>query len=197
MRLYIVRHAKAADLPLSTGCCGTKTSCCSPAQTDFDRPLTTRGRLQAQFLGRWLATSDRKPRLILASAAVRAQETAAFCRDGAGCDLRTVPELAIDRPVSEALSLIQAFANVKELMIVGHNPQLGELLGVLACGLPPQQLTMRTGDLVGLDIRATDPVGSAKIVERQRLDENAALDESMIEATVIEARPVSRSAGAR
>lgn len=188
MRLYIVRHAKAADLSLNTGCCGTHASCCSTAALDFDRPLTNRGRFQAQFLGRWVATSDRKPKLILASAAARAQETAGFLRDAAGCEMRNVGQLAIDRPVSDALELIQAFANVKDLMIVGHNPQLGELLGVLACGLPPQQLTMRTGDLVGLDIRATDPVGSAKIVERQRLDENAALDESMIAAMVIEPR---------
>ena len=188
MRLYIVRHAKAADLPLATQCCGTKPSCCSPSAADFDRPLTDRGRFQANFLGRWIKTADRKPTLILASAAVRAQETAAYLRDGAACELRAVGQLAVDRPVSEALELIQAFANIKELMLVGHNPQLGELLGVLACGLPPQQLTMRTGDLVGLDIRATDPVGSAKIVERQRLDENAALDESMIEATIIDSR---------
>lgn len=195
MRLYIVRHAKAADLPLATQCCGTRTSCCSPAATDFDRPLTNRGRFQAQFLARWVGTADRKPTLILASAAVRAQETAGYLRDSAGCEMRTVGQLAIDRPVSDALELIQAFANLKDLMIVGHNPQLGELLGVLACGLPPQQLTMRTGDLVGLDIRATDPVGSAKIVERQRLDENAALDESMVEALVIEQR--SKPAAAR
>lgn len=194
MRLYIVRHAKAADLPLSTGCCGAHAACCSPGASDFDRPLTSRGRIQAQFLARWLATADRPPRLLLASAAARAQETAAYLRDAARCEMRTVGQLAIDRPVSEALELIQAFANIKELMLVGHNPQLGELLGVLACGLPPQQLTMRTGDLVGLDIRATDPVGSAKIVERQRLDESAALDESILEATIIEPR---RPAGTR
>lgn len=194
MRLYIVRHAKAADLPLTASCCSPHSPCCSSAATDFDRPLTSRGRIQAQFLGRWLATADRPPRLILASAAARAQETAGYLRDAARCEMRTVGQLAIDRPVSEALELIQAFANIKELMLVGHNPQLGELLGVLASGLPPQQLTMRTGDLVGLDIRATDPVGSAKIVERQRLDESAALDESMLEATVIEPR---RPAGTR
>ncbi len=189
MRLYIVRHAKAADLPLApTSCCGKAATCCSATGTDFDRPLTDRGRFQAQFLGRWVKVSDRKPTLILASAAVRAQETAGFLHDAAACEMRTVGQLALDRPVSDALELIQAFANVKSLMLVGHNPQLGELLGVLACGLPPQQLTMRTGDLVGLDIRATDPVGSAKIVERQRLDENAALDESMVAAMVIEPR---------
>jgi len=188
MRLYIVRHAKAADLPLATQCCGTQRFSGSLASMDFDRPLTDRGRFQAHFLGRWVKVADRKPTLILASAAVRAQETAGYLRDGAACEMRTVGQLAVDRPVSDALELIQAFANIKELMLVGHNPQLGELLGVLACGLPPQQLTMRTGDLVGLDIRATDPVGSAKIVERQRLDENAALDESMIEATIIDAR---------
>ena len=187
MRLFIVRHAKAADLPLTSSCCGNLPQRCAPA-TDFDRPLTARGRLQAQFLGRWLTTADRKPDLILVGPAVRAQETAGLVREKVITELRTVPELAIDRPVSEALELIQAFANIRNLMFVGHNPQLGELLGVLACGLPPQQLTMRTGDLVGLDIRATDPVGSAKIVERQRLDENAALDESLIEATIIEPR---------
>lgn len=195
MRLYIVRHAKAADLPLATQLCGPFRPCGSTASQDFDRPLTDRGRFQAQFLGRWIKVADRKPTLILASAAVRTQETAAYLRDAAGCEMRTVGQLALDRPVSDALELIQAFANIKELMLVGHNPQLGELLGVLACGLPPQQLTMRTGDLVGLDIRATDPVGSAKIVERQRLDENAALDDSMMEAVVIDT--LGKAAGRR
>lgn len=195
MRLYIVRHAKAADLP-PMGMTGRNSIAAgmSAVASDYERPLTDRGRFQAQFLGRWLRGSDRKPALILASAAVRAQETAGFLRDAAACEMRTVGQLALDRPVSDALELIQAFAGVRSLMFVGHNPQLGELLGVLACGLPPQQLTMRTGDLVGLEIRAADPVGSAKIVERQRLDENAALDESMVEATVLEPR---RPAGAR
>ena len=194
MRLYIVRHAKAADLPFASMSCAGVFAGHAQMNADFQRPLTDRGRLQAQFLSRWITVSDRKPSLILASAAVRAQETAGFLRDAAGCEVRTERALAVDRPVSEVLEIIQANAQVRTLMLVGHNPQLGELLGVLACGLPPQQLTMRTGDLVGLDIRATDPVGSARIAERQRLDDVPGADESMLAALVLETR---KTAGAR
>jgi hypothetical protein len=54
-------------------------------------------------------------------------------------------------------------------MIVGHNPQLGELLGVLASGLPPQEMILKTGELVALEVRPSQMVGSAKIVGRLRL----------------------------
>ncbi len=194
MRLYIVRHAKAADLPFASMSCAGVFAGHAQANADFKRPLTDRGRVQAQFLARWVACSDRKPNLILASGAARTQETAEFLREAAACEVRTERALAVDRPVSEVLEIIQANAQVRTLMLVGHNPQLGELLGVLACGLPPQQLTMRTGDLVGLDIRATDPIGSARIAERQRLDDAPGPDESALGAMVLEAR---RPAGAR
>ena len=155
---------------------------------DSRRPLTRRGVAQAEFLASWMGTSDRRPQLILASAAIRAMDTAHTLQRAIGCKLLVAPELAVDRPVSDALALIQHHAQVRDLMIVGHNPQVGELLSVLACGLPPQQLLMRTGDLVALDIRATDPVGSAKIADRQRLDDRAGLDESLTPASAIRVR---------
>lgn len=187
MRLFIVRHAKAADLSADS-CCAPIGCGCSDLDADARRPLTRRGIAQAEFLASWLAGADRRPDLILVSAAVRAMDTALTLQRAIGCKLQVAPELTVDRPVSDALALIQHHAQVRDLMIVGHNPQVGELLSVLACGLPPQQLLMRTGDLVALDIRATDPVGSAKIADRQRLDDRAGLDESLTPASAIRVR---------
>ncbi|MBX3402730.1 MAG: histidine phosphatase family protein [Phycisphaeraceae bacterium] len=189
MRLYIVRHAKAADLSADS-CCAPQGCGCTGMNADSRRPLTRRGVAQAEFLATWIGTADRRPQLILASAAVRAMETATRLHRalGGACELRIASELTQDRPVGDALSLIQWHAQVRDLMFVGHNPQVGELLSVLACGLPPQQLLMRTGDLVALDIRASDPVGSAKIADRQRLDDRAGPDDSLMPASAIRVR---------
>ncbi len=186
MRLFIVRHAKAADLPADP-CCAPRGCGCSSLDADSRRPLTRRGVAQAEFLASWLGAAERRPQLILASAAVRAMETATRLHRvlGAACELRAATELAQDRPIGDALALIERYAHVRDLMFVGHNPQVGELLSVLARGLPPQQLLMRTGDLVALDIRAADPIGSAKIADRQRLDDRAGPDDSLTLASAI------------
>src|ERR1051326_1928733 len=58
--LVIMRHAKAE--PLVSG-------------TDFDRPLTTRGRADATAAGAWLAAGRIAPDLVICSPAARTRGT--------------------------------------------------------------------------------------------------------------------------
>ncbi len=118
-RLILLRHGKAeAD---------------APSGEDVDRALTGRGRQDAALVARALAQAGLVPDLVLVSPALRTLQTweaaAPF-----------FPEARVERaPVlyaigaSEILALARAEgAGAKAVMIVGHNPGLGELAAWLA-----------------------------------------------------------------
>jgi phosphohistidine phosphatase len=169
MRVYIVRHGKATERPPEGR--GHDRGQVAEPFTDFDRELTVRGEAQASFLADRLATVDPRPDVILSSRYPRAIQTARAIDAKLGCVVVTEAGLEVDHDVSEAIDLIEREHEVghKSIMIVGHNPQLGELLGVLANGLPPQDMILKTGELVALDVRPQQMIGSAKIVGRLRL----------------------------
>lgn len=169
MRVYIVRHGKATERPAEGR--GADSGRAPGPFTDFDRELTARGEAQASFLAEHVVAVDPRPGIILASRYPRAVQTARTIEAALKCAVVTEEGLEVDRDVSEAIGLIEREhgAGHKSIMIVGHNPQLGELLGVLASGLPPQEMILRTGELVALDVRPQQMVGSARIVGRLRL----------------------------
>src|SRR5262245_31190682 len=139
MRLYIVRHGKAQDaqpdMPVHHQ---------SPAE-DFSRELTGRGLAQARFLAASVAKAPRHIGAIIASRFPRALQTAHAIQRPLACDVKTDARLEVDHEVSEALAIIHDHEADRELMLVGHNPQLGELISVLCSGLPPQELILKTG----------------------------------------------------
>ena len=184
MRVYIVRHGKAEDTP-SAGACGRAGVSVHACDPDFHRELTMRGTAQARFLGAKLKGADKNLRLILASDYKRADQTAKIIQREVGCLLQTEKTLAIGHDASEVLATLQRHGDEKSIMLVGHNPQLGELLSVLACGLPPQEMILKTGELVGLEIRLDQPVGSAKMVQRLRLEDHES-DDTFAAAPVVE-----------
>ena len=175
MRLFIVRHGKATDAQP----CATQCSC--GGQDDFSRELTTRGHAQARFLAGKLAKGERRVQTIIASRFPRALQTAHALQRTLACDLTTDARLEVDHEVSEALELIQEHAEERSFMLVGHNPQLGELISVLCSGLPPQELILKTGEMVVIDVRPNQPVGSGKLVDRVRLCDSVA-DDTVVSA---------------
>jgi phosphohistidine phosphatase len=116
-RLILLRHGKAeADAP--TG-------------QDFDRALTGRGRRDVALVARELADAGRTPDLALVSPAARAKETweqaAPFFPHA---QVEWAPALYhIDPQGILDLALDQSAPAV---MVVGHNPGLGELAAFLA-----------------------------------------------------------------
>lgn len=172
MRLFIVRHGKATDAQCCGSGCGSE-----PAQgTDFSRELTTRGHAQARFLAGMLGKGERRVKNIIASRFPRALQTAHALQHPLACDLATDARLEVDHDVSEVLEVIHEHAEERTLMLVGHNPQLGELISVLCSGLAPQELILKTGEMVVIDIRPTQPIGSGKLVDRVRLCDSIADD---------------------
>ena len=124
MRLFLVRHAEAA-----------------PGHPDELRPLTPNGREQARALGERLASLA--PPVVLSSPLLRARETAAAIARATGAELRIDERLA---PGANVVALLGAVDELGEplgrhldgpLVVVGHQPDCGEIAAALAGGEPP------------------------------------------------------------
>ena len=112
--LYIGRHAKS--------------SWDDPHLRDFDRPLNARGLRDAPRMARYLRDAGVRPHLLLASPALRAWTTAEIYHDLLGGILRA-DERIYDASVQALQQLaLEALRHDREVMIVGHNPGMSELI---------------------------------------------------------------------
>lgn len=129
LRLILVRHAKS--------------SWDTPALSDHDRPLNKRGRASARAIGDWLRTENLLPDQILTSTAQRTLETCALM------GLSTAPQADRSLYLAGADTLLRALqqASGQCVMLLGHNPGIGELAERLATALPahPRFLDYPTG----------------------------------------------------
>jgi phosphohistidine phosphatase len=107
-RLVLVRHAKSAR-PVGV--------------PDHERPLSGRGRRDAQAAGRWFAGEGPRPDLVLCSTAVRARHTWEIIANSLPpVPLRASPEL-YGADADELLDLVAGVpASVRVLVVVGHEP---------------------------------------------------------------------------
>jgi phosphohistidine phosphatase len=126
------------------------------AASDFERPLSKRGRKDARRMGRWMREEDLAPDCVIASPARRARETALrVCRELAipGRNIRFNHQL-YEADVAALLAVLagcpQTCSNV---MLVGHNPGLADLLAWLwgeNVALPEDGKLMPTATLARL-----------------------------------------------
>jgi phosphohistidine phosphatase len=146
LRIHLLRHAHAGD-PLKWD------------GPDAIRPLSRKGRRQASALGAFLAASGVRPQRIVSSPKVRARETA----DIVGAALGVTPvlddRLADDCDLEE-LEAIVVGTGLREVMVVGHDPYLSELLSELLGARGP---AMPKGSIATFDVRRPFAVGSGEL----------------------------------
>lgn len=149
--LQLLRHAEAAH-----------------AGTDRDRPLSGRGREQADRVGAWLRDHAGPPALVLCSAAARARETLAALGDlTAGAEVVVEEELYGAASDALLVRLWQIPDGTSPVLVVGHNPGLHDLTvhltgGGLRGGLQPAGLVVLTVGGGWTDLQA----GTARLVTR-------------------------------
>ncbi len=114
-RLYLLRHAKSAWA--------------QPGERDFDRPLDEEGFAEAEIVAEKAADHGFRPDRLLSSTAVRCRQTADAIRRAFDDELEFVfiDEL-YNAPSDTYLELVDANADIRSLMIVGHNPTIEEVL---------------------------------------------------------------------
>ncbi len=121
-RLYLVRHAKS--------------SWKDDSLADFDRPLNSRGKRDAPFMGKLLASEYQiAPDVCVSSPAKRAAKTAKILASEIGFPKKRI---VYDKNIYEAdvPSLLEVLHGLDEkaahVMLVGHNPGLTNLAEYLA-----------------------------------------------------------------
>jgi len=113
MDLLLWRHAEAEE-----------------GDDDLKRPLTERGRKQAHAMAGWIRRHQPKDLRIIASPAVRTQQTAAALK----LAFETNRKIGPDACVSELIAASAWPAAQGSLLIVGHQPSLGRLAALLLGG---------------------------------------------------------------
>jgi phosphohistidine phosphatase len=145
-RLILLRHGKA------------ETD--APSGRDFDRPLTGRGGRDATVVARALAEAGISPDLVLVSPAARALQTwEAMAAVFPKVDVEQVPDLYETTPADILALAKSSGAEAATVMVVGHNPGLGQLAAWLAQDTPPGEA--RTRILDGFPTGAAAVVGFA------------------------------------
>ena len=138
--------------------------------TDRDRELHPQGQREAKFLALALATLDTPPDALVASPFVRAQQTALTINNNLGLELLTDDRLRCGVQPSTVLGIIEEYAEAKSLVLVGHNPTLDELIGLITGGVGTYGPGLRTGEAYVIDLDPANPVGNGVIVTRIRLE---------------------------
>ncbi|MBN1426698.1 phosphohistidine phosphatase SixA [Candidatus Fermentibacteria bacterium] len=152
--LYIMRHAEAEDL--ETG------------GDDAERPLTKRGRKAARAMGRWITGQGISPEVIATSPLKRAMQTARAVRKAmAGPKPMLIPELAGECPAKDlAVSLMPVFEGAETVLVVGHQPQLAQLVSLLVTGGIYGRFDLKKGSLCRIEMETLLPAkcGSLDLV---------------------------------
>lgn len=113
-RLMLLRHAKS-DWPEKVD--------------DHDRPLAKRGQRTGPMMGTYMAKQKLLPDLAIVSTARRAQETWNLVHEALGCGVEQQDERRIyEAAAGSILDVIRKTkADVRVLLLVGHNPGFQEL----------------------------------------------------------------------
>jgi phosphohistidine phosphatase SixA len=151
--LILIRHAHA-EAEAASG-------------RDIDRPLSALGRSQAAAGAAWLAGHGIAGVRVLCSPALRTRQTLdALRRELPGLDV--IEEAGIyEATPGELISIIERHRPAPRLLLVGHNPGLESLVGLLADGRSTDGRGMPTGAIARLSIPATRALepGAAGVVE--------------------------------
>jgi phosphohistidine phosphatase len=100
---------------------------------DFDRPLNKRGLKAAPLIGRFMRRKKIEPDLVLSSPAERARQTASLVVEHGRLPAETrYDERIYEADVARLLEVVSEIGDaVEEVLLVGHNPGLEELLSRL------------------------------------------------------------------
>jgi phosphohistidine phosphatase len=121
--LYLVRHGIAEDI--------------GPDGDDRSRRLTERGRDRMASAAAGLRTLGIVPDVVLASPYPRATETAEIIAAALGAPApETLDALTPDIAAADTVKAVGRHARHEQVMLVGHQPNLGEVGSLLLTGSP-------------------------------------------------------------
>lgn len=138
MQLLLLRHADAS----------------ASAVTDDLRPLSDKGRQQAQRVARFCKEHNIQPEIILSSPFLRTEETAQILAEELGSELVLTAFLAAGMMPFAAMEELRASLRFDCVMLVGHEPDLGALAGALLGAGNPGAIRFRKATLASLEVES-------------------------------------------
>ena len=143
MQLLLLRHGKAED---------------SSPGGDFTRELEEKGHEQARNVARILAAADLLPDLVLSSPVIRAKQTANTFTSTAGMPGPIFLEwLACGMSPETALAELSHFPEFERIMIVGHEPDMGDAIASFLGLEDTSPLNIRKATLTGIEAFSLGP----------------------------------------
>jgi len=139
MRIYLLRHGIAEDA--------------GPRTPDAKRELTDKGRSKLAGVLKLGRNAEIRPELILSSPLVRAMQTAEMAREilKVEAPVQQTRVLIPDASPQEVWEELRGLRNLDEVLLAGHEPLLGHLVGWLL-GAPTLQVQMSKAALVAIEM---------------------------------------------
>jgi phosphohistidine phosphatase len=141
MEIYFLRHG-LADWP-------------NWNRPDSERPLTDEGVERMKAQAKTMKRLGLAPDLIAASPLVRAQQTAQIVGDRFNLTINVTLLLAPGFDLTKLTAIVRDLPNVKELMVVGHEPDFSQTITSLIGG---GRIVMKKGGLARVEILSIEPL---------------------------------------
>jgi len=154
MKLYIVRHAIA----ISHGAPGIK---------EDDRTLTEDGTKKMRRAAAGLLHLGYVPELLLSSPLIRATQTADILLQvfGGKIEMRIAPSLAPSGNRQDLYREITKHAKkLNSLMLVGHQPSLGEIAGDIVWGTPEDWVDLKKGGACAIEVDSVQGIPRGRLI---------------------------------
>jgi phosphohistidine phosphatase len=150
MLIHLLRHAEAEDV--------------SPSGRDGDRRLTEAGRKRMKAVSKAIARMEPAYDAVLVSPLVRSRQTAEPVAEACGFD----GEMAETRsllPNADPEEILQELARLgaEHVLLVGHQPHFGRLLGRLVAGRRDVEIPMKKAGLAEVESEGDPSLGRAEL----------------------------------
>ena len=133
--------------------------------SDEARSLTVRGHERTRKAAAGLRTLKLRFDAIVTSPLLRATETAELIADEYSNDPhpQVLPALSPNVPEGEAAAALGRFAHHTKVLVVGHEPQLSRLVGLLLNNNNRIAINLKKGACVALDLPKAIEPGAAEL----------------------------------
>ncbi len=147
MKLYLLRHGIAIDR------IGGEIS------SDGQRPLTKEGQIETKRVAEALQKIGVKADLVVSSPLVRARQTAEIIFQvlAKGSEIQITDALAPGGTASDLYKFLSPFSKANEIFLVGHEPDMSRLAGILLWAGPELYMPFKKAGLCRIDIADLPP----------------------------------------
>lgn len=154
MRVLLIRHAEAVE-PGQAAAGGL---------SDQQRPLTAEGRRRLVRTARQLRVMEPQVAVLLASPLERARQSAEIVAQTYRMPVMTNELLRPGTPTASLNGALDSFAAARApLVLVGHEPDLGNLAGWWLCGQAARQVRFGKGSVACLEFSGPPAPGSGRL----------------------------------